>query len=96
MTQVSPEPLVPNNTLITSTLEEGRAFYVTNHGDLLQVLGHTRERGAVPETEAAEFTIGLKLLSEVLLRHRQEPLFAELFPHLGNFIKKLKNYSVDA
>jgi hypothetical protein len=29
MTQVPPEPLVPNNTLITKTPEEGRALAIT-------------------------------------------------------------------
>jgi hypothetical protein len=29
MTQVPPEPLVPNNTLITATPEEGRALAIT-------------------------------------------------------------------
>ena len=29
MTQIPPEPLVPNNTLITATPEEGRALAIT-------------------------------------------------------------------
>jgi hypothetical protein len=29
MTQIPPEPLVPNNTLITATAEEGRALAIT-------------------------------------------------------------------
>jgi Hexameric tyrosine-coordinated heme protein (HTHP) len=29
MTEVPPEPLVPNNTLITATAEEGRALAIT-------------------------------------------------------------------
>ena len=29
MTQVPPEPLIPNNTLITQTPEEGRALAIT-------------------------------------------------------------------
>jgi hypothetical protein len=29
MTQVPPEPLIPNNTLITKTPEEGRALAIT-------------------------------------------------------------------
>lgn len=66
------------------------SFYVSNHDDLMQVFDRVRERKAVPEVEAAEFTLGLKLFSEVLLRHRREPLFAELLPHVGTFMKKLK------
>jgi hypothetical protein len=46
--------------------------------------------GAPCRMKTAEFTIGLKLFAEVLLRHRREPLFAELFPHFNVFMKKLK------
>ena len=65
-------------------------FDATNHDNVLQVLSRVRERRAVPDEETAEFTIGLKLFAEVLLRHRREPLFAELFPHFNLFMKKLK------
>jgi hypothetical protein len=68
------------------------SFYVSNHDDLMQVFDRVRERKAVPEVEAAEFALGLKLFSEVLLRHRREPLFAELLPHVGAFMRKLKGH----
>jgi hypothetical protein len=67
-------------------------FDATNHDNVLQVLSRVRERRAVPDEEPAEFTIGLKLFAEVLLRHRREPLFAELFPHFNVFMKKLKKH----
>jgi Domain of Unknown Function with PDB structure (DUF3861) len=67
-------------------------FDATNHDNVLQVLSRVRERRAVPDAEAAEFTIGLKLFAEVLLRHRREPLFAELLPHFNVFMQKLKKH----
>lgn len=65
-------------------------FDVTNHDELLELVDRVAARDILPENEAAEFTIGLKLFSEIMLRHRREPLFAELFPHLGAFMKRLK------
>ncbi len=70
---------------------EALSFDVTNHDELFQLVEKVRDRGAVPKEEAAEFTIGLKLFSEVMLRHRREPLFSELFPHFGTFMKQLKD-----
>lgn len=65
-------------------------FDVTNHDDILGLVDRVKARDIVPESEAAEFTIGLKLFSEIMLRHRREPLFADLFPHFGAFMKRLK------
>jgi hypothetical protein len=65
-------------------------FEVINHDDLLGIIGRMNDRKILPKHEVAEFAIGLKLFSEVMLRHRQDPLFAELKPHFANFMKHLK------
>lgn len=65
-------------------------FAVTNHDDLLDIVSKTRARGVIPDEEAAEFAIGLKLFSEVMIRHRKTPLFEPLWPHFGEFMKRLK------
>ncbi|ATU92962.1 DUF3861 domain-containing protein [Phyllobacterium zundukense] len=67
-------------------------FDASNHDDLIRILELMRDKAILPDGETAEFTIGLKLFTEVVLRHRAEPLFSELFPHLGAFMKKLKGY----
>jgi hypothetical protein len=66
------------------------SFAVTNHDELFQLVKRVASLGILPEGEVAEFTIGVKLFSEIMLRHRDEPLFAELYPHFGNFMKRLK------
>lgn len=65
-------------------------FDVTNHDELFALVERVAERGIVHDGEAAEFTVGLKLFSEVLLRHRREPLFAGFFAHFGAFMLQLK------
>jgi hypothetical protein len=41
-----------------------------------------KDREILPSHEVAELAVGLKLFSEVMLRHRQDPLFAEMKPPL--------------
>jgi len=71
-------------------------FEVTNHDEIMQLVERVRARGILPDDEVAAFTIGLKLFSEVMLRHRQEALFSDLFPHFGAFMKRLKGDAVGA
>lgn len=66
-------------------------FHASCHDDILQIVERARERGMLPPDEAAAMAVGLKLLGEVVLSHRNEALFSELCGHLGAFIKKLKS-----
>jgi hypothetical protein len=77
-------PVPPADTAPSITFE------VTNHDEILGLVERVAARGLMPQQEAAEFTVGLKLFSEVMLRHRRDPLFAELFPQFGAFMKRLK------
>jgi len=65
-------------------------FDVTNHDEITQLVERVKAQRIVPEEEAAAFIVGLKLFGEVMLHHRQEPLFADLFGHFGAFMKRLK------
>ena len=49
-----------------------------------------RRRGDFDPDTAAALAIGLKLFGEVMLTHKEHPLFAELAPHFGAFMKRLK------
>ncbi|CCE02087.1 DUF3861 family protein [Bradyrhizobium sp. STM 3809] len=65
-------------------------FTFTSHDDLNEILARIQRRGLFDETESKVFVTGLKLLGGVLLKHRREPLFAELGPAFGQFMKTLK------
>ncbi|TCU29492.1 uncharacterized protein DUF3861 [Rhizobium azibense] len=73
-----------------SAADEALVFRTTNHDDLFKILSLMREKQLLPEDEIAEFTIGLKLFAEVLIRHRSEMPFKELFAHFSSFMKALK------
>jgi hypothetical protein len=71
-------------------------FTVSNHDDLFTVLRKVQASEAVPRAESAEFIIGLKLLLEVMIRHRKDALFQDLWPHMADFMKRLKAISPPA
>lgn len=65
-------------------------FETGNHDDILAIAARMRQRGDFDAETATAFAIGLKLFSEVMLTHRQHPLFEELGPQFGQFMKRLK------
>jgi hypothetical protein len=65
-------------------------FEVETHDDLLETVERVRNANIVSEGEAPALAIGLKLLGEVIIRHRDEPQFAELWNVVPAFIKRLK------
>lgn len=65
-------------------------FDAGSHDDVLFVIQRMRQRGDFDADTAAALGLGLKLFGEVMLKNRQHPLFAELMPHFGDFMKRLK------
>lgn len=61
-----------------------------NHDNLFVILEKIRARQLFDEQTSAEFALGLKLLSEVVLKNRQHPLFSELKDAISTFMQKLK------
>lgn len=70
--------------------QEQLELHIRNHDDLYQVIRMTQDRQLFAAADSTELALGLKLFSEVMLRHRGHPLFAELAPAFGAFMKKLK------
>lgn len=62
-----------------------------NHDDIFSIIERQKAKGLFGnEQQATEFSIGLKLFSEVMVKHRKDPLFEELTPAFGAFMQKLK------
>ena len=74
---------------------EGRtlSFEATNHDDILEVVERMRTRLPFDEDTIASLGVGLKLLSEVTLLHRNDPMFAMIGPALREFVRGLKERS---
>ena len=65
-------------------------FQVDAHDEILSLVERSRQRGDFDTDTAAAFTVGLKLLGEVMLKNRSHPLFEEFGPQFGQFMKRLK------
>ena len=66
-------------------------FEFSNHDDLFKVIEMVKSKNLFDnENYSIEFALGLKLFSEVMLKHKDHPLFEELKPAFGLFMKKLK------
>lgn len=66
-------------------------FLFENHDNIFSIIEKQKDKNLFGnKQQATEFAIGLKLFSEVMLKNRKDPLFEELGPAFGIFIKKLK------
>lgn len=65
-------------------------FEAGSHDDLFAIVDRMRGRGDFDADTAATLALGIKLFGEVMLTHREHSLFAELAPHFGAFMKRLK------
>ena len=67
-----------------------KTFQVKNHDDLLKIVDSVQAKNLLDSEKSAALAIGLKLLSEIVLEKRLDPLFAPLLDPLHGFIKRLK------
>jgi hypothetical protein len=81
------EVLLKDNTPAQKSIE----FEFENHDDIFNIIDKMQEMDIFGDKgQAVEFALGVKLFSEVLLNHRENPLFDELKPAFATFMKKLK------
>lgn len=65
-------------------------FETGNHDDLFAIVDKVRGRGQFDADTAASLALGLKLFTEVMLKNRSDPLFADIQQPMRDFIQKLK------
>lgn len=61
-------------------------FTAENHDDIVALA----QRVSASDDKALAFLVGLKLFGEAMLDDRDNPLYAEILPAFGAFMKKLK------
>ncbi|TRW23961.1 DUF3861 domain-containing protein [Flavobacterium zepuense] len=62
-----------------------------NHDNLFNIIGKLQDRNHFNDVnQSAEFAIGLKMFSEVMLRNKENPLFEDIMPAFKHFMTKLK------
>lgn len=73
-----------------STYADTLSFNSYNHDDIFKVLQMIKNSQILDDEAAKPFAVGLKLFSEVMLEHKNLPLFKDFMPHFGQFMKALK------
>lgn len=73
-----------------SDIQPALSFETVNHDEIIGIVARIRASGQYAEDEAASLGIGLKLFSEVMLKRRDDPLFAAVQPAIRAFIGGLK------
>lgn len=64
-----------------------------NHDDIFNIFEVVKSKKIFDdENTSNEFSLGLKLFTEVMLKNKQHPLFEELRPAIMEFMKKLKSH----
>ena len=66
-------------------------FVHANHDDILLLVDQVRKIGVLDADAAAATILGLKLLGEVMLERKADPLFDPLRGAIGEFIRNLKS-----
>ena len=75
-----------------SVCEKQLELTFDNHDDLFEIVERLQEKDPFGDkSQAIEFAIGLKMFSEIMLKNRNHPLFEELKPAFGSFMKRLKS-----
>jgi hypothetical protein len=66
------------------------SFYAANHDDILAIVERLQTKLPFESGTVAALGVGLKLFGEVTLMRRNDPMFAQIRPALGEFIQQLK------
>ena len=75
---------------------EPLTFTHTNHDDIIAVVERVRETSGLDPDAAASTAIGLKLLSEIMLQEKGNPLFDPLRGATREFIRNLKTLAMSS
>jgi hypothetical protein len=69
---------------------EPLTFTHTNHDDIIVVVERVRKTSGLDPDAAASTAVGLKFLSEIMLKEKRNPLFDPLRRGMREFIQNLK------
>lgn len=83
------------NVLLKEVADSGSLrsvdLFFENHDDLFRIIDTMKCRGIFScEKDCTQFAIGLKMFSDVMMRHRNDELFKDFQPAFIEFMKKLK------
>jgi Domain of Unknown Function with PDB structure (DUF3861) len=80
----------------TALQPKALCFQHVNHDDIIAIVERVRGCSGLAPDAAASVAVGLKLLSEVMIREKDNTLFDPLRGAMREFIMKLKGVSLQA
>lgn len=66
------------------------SFNAGNHDDIFEIIARVQASNRFDPDTAAALALGMKLFSEVMLAHRDDPLFASIAPAYRDYISQFK------
>lgn len=76
--------------------KEPLVFEAGNHDDIFRIVELMHSRALLDASTSTAFIVGLKLFGEVILKNRNDPLFADFWPHFHAFMKHFKGMAQNA
>lgn len=65
-------------------------FDAPNHDNIFRIVEMTQQREGFTPEMAQRFVVGLKLMGEVMLENKDNPLFQQLRPFMMDLMKVIK------
>lgn len=66
------------------------SFHADNHDDLFEIIQRVQQADMFDADTSAALALGMKLFSEVMLKHRHDPLFAPILSAYRDYIDAFK------
>lgn len=83
---------VENPSETKNELRSTEELLFESHDDLFRIFESAKSKNIFnDEEQAVQFSLGLKLFSEVMLKNRENPIFEQLKPTFGVFMEKIKS-----
>lgn len=81
-------------------LHQPKVFETGNHDDIFKIMEAVEAARLFDRETSAALVLGMKLFSEVMLKHKNDPLFVEMLAayrdYIGPFKQRLKDASPQA
>ncbi|MCL1113788.1 MULTISPECIES: DUF3861 domain-containing protein [Shewanella] len=65
-------------------------FELQDREDLFKLVENLKMGSGLPESEATQLSVGLRLLGPLMMHNRKHPLFIDFMPHFKTFMQNLK------
>lgn len=77
-------------------LHQPLVFTADNHDDLFEIIKKVQAAGIFDRETSAALALGMKLFSEVMLKHKKDPMFEPMLAAYRDYISVFKQRMAEA